>query len=455
MHSRPTHRVNRSRAFSPHRPRRIAAALVAGVLAVSGALAATGPAAASPGLPAHQVLGVTPVTEVGSYGQQVTKVVVEYPARVDGRRLSPAMFRVEDSGYNFRFDPASELGNLVDREIADIYTTDDPARLLDTDRPRRPGRYVVLELADDPDGGWTVITSSCPTFLCSVRVNPDQLTQVTQLADVVGPRGAVVSAAAPQTPHRITEESIDREVDHFRSGSLVTSTGELLYGYRLPERYDPRKRYPLVVALPGHGMGYDGQNRGVQLASDMLALAWTQREWTRTGEDVIVVAPQNRRVGKAVEGAQVVELVEDLTARLAVDRRRVYATSVSYGSQLMWEAFSTRPDLFAGGLLTGGFPGEDDEFAPIAAAEVPMWITHGTGDHLLPVANARASYDKLVAAYEARGLSERRIAQLARWTEYGDDAFTLPDRHLAAAPTLEDPATLRWLLAQRKDRPAS
>jgi predicted peptidase len=451
MRSPLPHDTHRSPARSSrYRGRTLLVTVLSGLLAVSGAVTTSSAATSADREPAHQVLGVTPVTEVGSYGQQVTKVVVEYATRVDSRRLSPAMFRVEDSGYNFRFDPASELGDLVDREIADVYTTDDPERLLDRERPGRRGRYVVLELADDPEGGWTVITSLCPTFLCSVRVNPDQLTQVTQLADVVGPRGTVVSAAAPQTPHRITEESIDREVDHFRSGSLETESGELLYDYRLPDRYDPRKRYPLVVALPGHGMGYDGQNRGVQLASDMLALAWTQKEWTRTRQDVIVVAPQNRRVGKAVEGAQVVELVEDFTARLAVDRRRVYATSVSYGSQLMWEAFSTRPDLFAGGLLTGGFPGDADEFAPIAAAEVPMWITHGTGDHLLPVANARASYDKLVAAYEARGLSERRINQLARWTEYGDEAFTLPDRHLAAAPTLEDPTTLRWLLAQRK-----
>ncbi|MFD6142815.1 hypothetical protein [Promicromonospora sp. NPDC060271] len=446
------------RADGRRRPGRVVAAALAAALAVSGVLASTGPAAASPdanpassqpGGNPHQVLGVTPVTEVGSFGQQVTKVVVEYAAQVDGGALSPQMFRVEDSGYNFRFDPASELGNLVDRPIADVYTTDDPARLLERDRPERRGRYVVLELADDPAGGWTVITSLCPTFLCSVRVNPDQLTQVTQLDDVVGPRGTVVSAAAPETPHRITEESIDREVDQFVRGSLETTSGELLYDYRLPEHYNPHRRYPLVVALPGHGMGYDGQNRGVQLASDMLALAWTQEEWIGTHQDVIVVAPQNRRIGKAAEGAQVVELVEDFTERFAVDRRRVYATSVSYGSQLMWEAFSTRPDLFAGGLLTGGFPGEADEFAPIAAAEVPMWITHGTGDHLLPVANARASYEKLVAAYEARGLSKKRIDRLARWTEYGDDAFTLPDRHLAAAPTLEDPAILRWLLAQR------
>ncbi|WP_150118342.1 PHB depolymerase family esterase [Cellulomonas sp. B6] len=397
------------------------------------------------------VLGVTAVTEVGSFGQQVTKVVLEYGAEVDASGLTPADFRVEDSGYNFRFAGIETLPDLVDRAVASVWTTDDPARLLTADRPEVPGRFVVLDLADSSAGGWTVIVSRCPTFLCSVRVNPDQLTQVTQLGDVTGTDGALVAAADPTRAHRLTGGSIDREVDQFVLDTFASSTGDVHYAYRLPDGYDPSRTYPLVIALPGHGMGYDGQNVGVQLASDMLAVAWNQEAWTGTDEGVIVLAPQNERLGKAIEGAQTVELVEAFLAQHAVDTDRVYATSVSYGSQLMWEMFSERPDLFAGGLLTGGFPGDEDEFARIAAGEVPMWITHGTNDHLLPVARARASYEALVAAYEDRGLDAARVAELVRWTEYGDDAFGLPDFHLAAAPTLEDPATLQWLLAQDRD----
>lgn len=396
------------------------------------------------------VLGVTPVTEVGSFGQQVTAVVLEYAADVDAAALTPEDFRVEDSGYNFRFAGIETLPDLVDRAVESVYTTDDPARLLTEDRPEAAGRFVVLDLVDSPVGGWTVIVSQCPTFLCSVRVNPDQLTQVTQTGVVRGTDGAVVAAPDPGRALRLSAGSVDREVDQFVLDTFTSSTGDVPFAYRLPDGYDPSRSYPLVVALPGHGMGYDGQNTGVQLASDMLAVAWNQESWTGTDEDVIVVAPQHPRVGKETEGAQAVELVEAVLDRFAVDPDRVYAASVSYGSQLMWEMFSERPELFAGGLLTGGFPGDDDEFARIAAGEVPMWITHGTNDHLLPVARARASYEALVAAYQDRGLAASRIAQLVRWTEYGDEAFSLPDHHLAAAPTLEDPATLQWLLAQSR-----
>jgi predicted peptidase len=423
-------------------------------------LALTGVAPAAAAEPAG-IISVAAVTEVSSFGQQVTAVVVEYGQDVDASDLAPADFLVRDTGYNFRFDPIESLPELVDRDVSDVFTTDDPSRLLDEARPQSPGRFVVLDLADDPEGGWTVMVSLCPTFLCSVKVNPAQPTQVTQLADVHGTDGAVISAGDDSTAWPLTEPSINREVDQFVHGALPTGVvadetavlpaGELLYDYRLPDGYSPDKSYPLVVVLPGHGMGYDGQNERVQLAADIPATAWFQQEWTGTDEQVIVLAPQNERLGKQVEGAQVVALVEDFVDRFSVDRSRVYASSVSYGSQLMWEMFSTRPDLFAAGLLTGGFPADDDEFAPIAEAEVPMWITHGTNDHLLPVARARASFDSLVAAYEARGLSPERIGELVRWTEYADDAFSLPDRHLAAAPTYEDSSILQWLLAQQKE----
>lgn len=398
---------------------------------------------------------VTPVTEVSSFGQQVTGLVLEYPDVVDGASLSPEDFTVRDTSYNFRFTGLEELENLVERDVADVYTTDDPARLLEEDRPEAAGRFVVVDLADSPDGGWTVMVSLCPTFLCSVMINPDQPTEVTQLGDVRAPSGAVISRGDAETAWPLTEPAINREVDQFVAATFETDVDgvegpdrTVRYDYRLPDDYDPDREYPLVVVLSGHGMGFDGQNERVQLVADMPATAWFQEEWTGTDEDVIVLAPQNARVGKELEAAQVVQLIEDFTGRFAVDGRRVYATSVSYGSQLMWEMFSTRPELFAAGLLTGGFAADEDEYALIAAAEIPMWITHGTSDHLLPVAAAKGAYDALVAAYAERGLSDERIAELVLWTEYGDEAFSLPDYHLASAPTYEDPATLQWLLAQ-------
>jgi hypothetical protein len=61
------------------------------------------------------------------------------------------------------------------------------------------------------------------------------------------------------------------------------------------------------------------------------------------------------------------------------------ATSVSYGSILLWHTFAKRPEMFAGGLVTGGFQISDAQAKAIAAAEVPLWVTHGINDRLLNI----------------------------------------------------------------------
>ena len=353
---------------------------------------------------------------------------------------------MKDTRYNFRFDQVSAVNELVDREVADVYTTSDPALLLENDRPEAPGRFVVIILKDSLNGGWTTLAAGM-----GGKINPDQPTEVRQLEDVLGARGNVLAAADPDNALTLTEASINRQVDQFAHGVFNAAVGQPLnYDYRLPANYDSAKKYPLVVALPGYGQGYDGGNLRVHLTTDMLAPAWASHEWIGRDEDVIVLAPQNRRTGVATEGPQTAELVEYFSSQFAVDKRRVYATSVSYGSTLMWWLFANRPDLFAAGLMTGGMANNAAQAAAIVAAEVPLWITHGVGDHLLPVANSRASYQRIADGYAAKGYSPERVAELVKWTEYGDSAFTLLDRHLAAAPTLEDESIMQWVLDQAK-----
>ncbi|WP_431887102.1 hypothetical protein [Micromonospora wenchangensis] len=400
------------------------------------------------------IRSITPITTVYTYGQKVSAVAVEYGATVNPRTLDNGTFTVADTIYNFRFNPIEDLPKLADRTATRTYTNSAPA--LRPDHRSAPGRYVIVELDPADPGGWTVIVSKCPTFLCSVKVNPELPTRVVQRKDVHAQpgrglgRGPVLARATPGESRPVTEPPVDREVDAFRSGSFVSAGTVLPYHYRLPRDYRPGRSYPLMVVLPGHGMGWDGDNLGVQLAADIPATAWSQPGWTGSREDVIVLAPQHQRVGGVAEADLLVKLLDSFVDEYAVDRRRVYATTVSYGSQLLWEAFAKRPDLFAGGLVTGGFPVDAGQATAIAAAGVPVWITHGEHDHLLPVAGARNSATALRQAYEARGRTPAQIADLVRYTEYADSAFTLPDYHAAFGPTYEDGRILRWLLAQRK-----
>ncbi len=421
-----------------------AALVVAGLIGASAAPVSAAPPPGRP--PAQGIQSVTAITQVHTYGQKVDAVAVEYPAPVNPWELDPATFAVSDSIYNFRYNPIEDLAVRADRTVTRVYTNDEVA--LNPAGRSRPGRYVIVELAPTDPGGNTVIAEGR-----YVKVNPGQPTRVVQNEDVyarpgggIG-RGRVLAEASP-APHGLTREPVDLLVDDFAHETFVQGGTVLPYAYHLPEDYDPRRDYPLVVVLPGHGMGYNGANLGVQVAADIPATAWLQPSWTGTAEDVIVLAPQNQRVGAAAEAALMVALVEDFMGRYSVDPGRVYASTVSYGSTLAWEALATEPGLFTAVLLTGGFRASADQAARIAAHPTPIWITHGTNDHLLPVAFARDSAVLLRDAYVTAGVDPAEAADLIRYTEYGNDAFSEPDHHAAYGPTYEDASILQWLLAQ-------
>lgn len=421
------------------RTRHVAGLLVAAGLA--GALAS--PAAAD----VAGIRGVTAITRVYTYGQKVAAVAVEYRATVDPRSLDRGTFAVSDSIYNFRYNPVEDLAKRADRTITRVYTNGSPA--LRASGRSTPGRFVIVELARSDPGGNTVIVSRCPTRLCSVTVNPDQPVELVQRGDIRTARGKVPGSPTAHRPARTTNLLVDDfTLDTFTGGGTP-----LPYAYHLPRHRDPHRVYPLVVILPGHGMGWDGDNLGVQLAADIPATAWVSPEWTQ-GE-FIVLAPQNQRVGAPAEAADMVALVEHFTRTHRVDRDRVYASTVSYGSTLAWEAMATHPGLFTAALITGGFQVSAEQAARIATDRTPVWITHGRNDHLLPVAYGRNSTQLLRDAYTTAGAGPAEAANLVRYTEYDNDAFTEPDYHAAFGPTYEDPSIPQWLAAQGCQRLAT
>ncbi len=413
-------------------------------------LAAPASAVAAPGTACTTgIRSVTAITDVYTFGQKVAAVAVEYPDLVDPRTLDLGTFTVSDSIYNFRFNPIEDLAKRADRTITKIYTNNSVSRA--TDGRSRPGRYVILELASTDPGGNTVITSTCPTFMCYVKVNPDLPTEVVQNEEVYAQSGrghGRVLAPASTTAHKLTGKTVNLFVDDFRLDTYVQDGTSLPYAYHLPRHYNPQHRYPLVVILPGWGMGYDGANLGVQIAADIPATAWLRPEWTGSREDVIVLAPQNQRSTPQAEAAIVVSLLEQFMKTHGVDRDRVYASTVSYGSTTAWEAMATHPGLFSAALITGGFQVGADQAARIATDRTPIWITHGLNDHLLPVAYGRNSTTLLRNAYIAAGVDAATADTLIRYTEFGNDAFSEPDYHAVMGPTYEDTAILRWLLHQ-------
>jgi predicted peptidase len=431
--------------------RRFAIAFAAGGLVT--ALAAPAPAAAHPtGGRASGIQSVSAITNVYTFGQKVAAVAVKYSAVVNPWTLDRHTYTVSDTTYNFRFDPIEDLAKRADRTITRVYTNDHVG--LNAHGRSTRGRYVIVELSPTDRGGNTVIQAECSSPLCFVKVNSYLPTEVVQNEDVYAQprmgfgRGKLLAPASP-TAHGLTGRTVNLYVDDFRLDAYTQDGTELPYAYYLPRHYNPHRRYPMVVILPGYGMGYNGENAGVQIAADIPATAWVRSEWKGTNEDVIVLAPQNPRVGVPAEAASMVSLVEHFMQTHGVDRNRVYASTVSYGSTTAWEAMATHPGLFTAALITGGFQISPDQATSIATDRTPIWITHGLHDPLLPVAYGRNSAATLRSAYVAAGVAPAAAAHLIRYTEFGDDAYSEPDYHAVMGPTYQDTAILRWLLAQR------
>ena len=430
---------------------RLAAVAAAGALTMvmTTSAASAGP---KPGPP--PVLNVIPITEVLAYGQKVTAVAVEDRADVNPRLLALDTFTVSDSLYNFRFNPIADPTKRADRTVTAVYTNDAPA--LEPDRESDRGRYVIIELEPRDPGGSTVIA-----WGGGVRVNPALQTRVVQNKPVHAQPGngnGNGPVLAPPTGEVLapTQPAVNVLADDFVYERFTGASGTVLpYAYHVPADYDPARQYPLMVILPGFGQGYIEDatglsNEGVQGAADSPAVAWPQEAGTGTDEDVIVLAPQNRRVGTpAVQASLMLELVGDFSSRYSVDTDRIYASTVSYGSRRAWAAMTSSPGVFDGVLITGGFGASVAQATAIAASQTPVWITHGTGDHLLNVVTTgQASFNRIWDAYIAAGKTPAQATALVKYTEYPLAAFYEPDQHLAAAPTYEDSSILRWLLSR-------
>lgn len=441
-------------------------------------------AAAPANKPTPGILSITGITTVMTFGQKVTAIAVEYPSIVKPQPIEDPenldTYTVKDSWYDFRFDNVSKItSDIRDRTITRMYTNDQPATI--PDGVSKPGRFVIVELSPLDYGGNTVRANpASPMYIKIMTGTDDMQTQIIQNRPVLTADGVVLGTPlGAETPTVYRPSAwLDPLADQFEygvyccQGSNPLTQVDLPYYYYIPSDLEPGHVYPMVVILPGFGMGYYngtnpiGVNPKVNVVADIPATAWLQSAWKGTDEKVIVLAPQNRRTGAAAEATAVLGLMDEfMTAHPEVDAKRLYFSTVSYGSTTAWAAMQQRPGFFAAGLITGGFGVSVAQATAIATARplTPIYITHGIYDHLLNVATTgRVSRDRLRTAYVNTGLVDAAgAAALIPYEEYDTPAFfnqvvpqvpgyAEPDNHAVMGPTYADTSKLMWLLSQVK-----
>lgn len=196
---------------------------------------------------------------------------------------------------------------------------------------------------------------------------------------------------------------------------------ELMAKVQIPVGYSQSEPVPLLIALHGWGEAAAGSAN----ALNYYAMATNERGW-------ILAAPQILGEHSASIAIQtdIIRLVQHMKSQYAIDERRIYLTGISMGGGIASTVAAKYPDIFAaiveergptdqadwyhqatnGGLYQGVLYYEingSPETKPLAyesrssrqmaqnLKHVPVCITHGTQDTIVPVSHGRLFYSAL------------------------------------------------------------
>jgi predicted esterase len=261
-----------------------------------------------------------------------------------------------------------------------------------------------------------------------------------------------------------------------------TATGAMVKAYRadwdgtlqpyalyVPRDYDPRKPWPLVVAL--HGALSDHRHNlrrvfGLDNRPGETDAEASRNELPLPDVPALVVSPYGRGelMGyDGIGGDDVIRVIADVRRAYHVDAERISLTGLSMGGGATWQIGLRHPELFAALAPVCGItdfrrmirhadaPLYDlpqlEALSPPALAEsaahLQVLIFHGDQDPIVPVADSR----RMAERYRALGWLGKNV----RYTEYPGVG------HAAWVPAYKDAALLRTLASIRRERavPAS
>jgi predicted peptidase len=202
---------------------------------------------------------------------------------------------------------------------------------------------------------------------------------------------------------------------------------ERAYVVYVPRGYTPEQAWPLVVSL--HGMGERGDDGWLQTEVGI------GRAIRRNADrfPCLVVMPQcSDEVYWDKATADIDTALADTRSDYNVDPACIYLTGLSMGGFGAWIYGVLHVDTFAAliPICGGGNPADAPKLA-----QIPIWVFHGADDDKVPVQKSR----EMVAAIQKAGGN-------IKYTEFrGVD-------HNSWDPAYDDPATMKWLLKQRKPR---
>jgi predicted peptidase len=201
--------------------------------------------------------------------------------------------------------------------------------------------------------------------------------------------------------------------DVFESRSIRFTGGDYKdeqFDYRLlkPSTISEGTKYPLVVFL--HGAGERGTDNELQLLYFPTQMAqphlrerfpcyllapqcrpdqkWVDVDWASPTDPVMPESP-------SAQLQAVIQMIEETLKSESIDPNRVYLTGLSMGGFGSFDLAVRKPEWFA---AVAPICGAADPKRVAAIQHLPMWVTHGADDRVVPVERSRSAVEALRAA---------------------------------------------------------
>ena len=211
-----------------------------------------------------------------------------------------------------------------------------------------------------------------------------------------------------------TKESFSAEV-----------TNKYSYNYLkyLPDGYDGKKKFPLLIFL--HGAGERGDNLELVTKHGPPKLIKKGKRFP-----FIVISPQCPK-GSWWKADGLDALLDDFISKHAVDESRIYCTGLSMGGYGTWALGGQNPKRFAAfAPICGG--GNRTDARQIA--KKPVWVFHGAKDKVVPLTES----ERMVNALKQRGGKPR----FTIYPNAGHDSWT---------EAYNNPKLYEWFLSHKTE----
>jgi len=239
----------------------------------------------------------------------------------------------------------------------------------------------------------------------------------------------VLILTAMNTPAQTMNGTLTNDQLHWK----IAQEGALKYLLYLPKDYSATngQRWPLMLFLHGSGeRGADVQRVAVHGPLKLAKMG--------TNFPFIIVAPQCP-AGELWQNEPLLQLLDEVTKKLAVDTQRIYLTGLSMGGYGAWRLGLQHPEKFAALVpICGGGNAIDVILGPGDKGEafksLPVWAFHGAKDDVVPMDES----ERIVNGLKKAGLKEVKL------TVYPEA------KHDSWSATYSNPELYEWLATKHR-----